>query len=76
VSRVLPAADWIRAEELLVPAASGDDAGELARARRRRDDDVAALDPGVRRLVNPHVYHVSVTEELHRSKQALLAGLG
>jgi nicotinate phosphoribosyltransferase len=76
VSRVLPAADWIRAEELLVPAASGDDAGELARARRRRDDDVAALDPGVRRLVNPHVYHVSVTEELHRAKQALLAGLG
>jgi len=26
--------------------------------------------------VNPHVYHVSVTEELHRAKQALLAGLG
>ena len=32
--------------------------------------------PGVRRLVNPHTYHVSITDDLFALKQALLAGLG
>jgi nicotinate phosphoribosyltransferase len=30
---------------------------------------VEALDPGVRRIVNPHLYHVSITDELARLKQ-------
>jgi nicotinate phosphoribosyltransferase len=77
VSRVLHVADWTRAEELLAPASSGEVAhDDLSAARRRRDDDVAALDPGVRRLVNPHVYHVSITDDLHCTKQELLAQLG
>jgi len=40
--------------------------------RRRRREDLARLDPGVRRLVNPHVYHVSLTRELWRLKQRLV----
>jgi nicotinate phosphoribosyltransferase len=41
--------------------------------RRRREADVARLDPGVRRLINPHVYHVSLTERLWTLKQELIA---
>ncbi len=42
--------------------------------RRRREEDLARLDPGVRRLVNPHIYHVSLTERLWALKQELIAG--
>jgi len=41
--------------------------------RQRRDADVERLDPGVRRLMNPHIYHVSLTENLWRKKQELVA---
>jgi nicotinate phosphoribosyltransferase len=41
--------------------------------RRRRHADVARLDAGVRRLVNPHVYHVSLSERLWERKQALIS---
>ena len=37
--------------------------------------DVEALDPGVRRLVNPHTYHVSITDELFDLRQRLLGQL-
>ncbi len=43
--------------------------------RARRDRDVARLDPGVRRLVNPHIYHVSLTERLFALKEALVRKL-
>ncbi len=43
--------------------------------RRRRDEDVARLDPGVRRLVNPHIYHVSLTERLFALKEELVRKL-
>ena len=46
---------------------------DLDAARRRRATDVEALDPGVRRIVNPHVYHVSITDELARLKQEQIA---
>jgi hypothetical protein len=36
---------------------------------------VARLDPGVRRLVNPHIYHVSLTERLFALKEELLRKL-
>ncbi len=35
--------------------------------------DLDHLDPGVRRLVNPHRYHVSVTERLQRLRTKLIA---
>lgn len=41
--------------------------------RERRDADVARLDPGVRRLMNPHIYHVSLSEGLWEMKQELIA---
>lgn len=48
-------------------------AGEsLADMRDRRDRDLDRLDPGVRRILNPHVYHVSLTQALWRLKQDLV----
>lgn len=40
--------------------------------RARRIQDVNRLDAGVRRLVNPHIYHVSLTERLWQLKQQLI----
>jgi nicotinate phosphoribosyltransferase len=37
--------------------------------RERRDEDLNALDPGVKRIINPHIYHVSLTEKLWGLKQ-------
>jgi nicotinate phosphoribosyltransferase len=41
--------------------------------RQQRDADVERLDPGVRRLMNPHIYHVSLSEKLWKTKQQLIA---
>jgi nicotinate phosphoribosyltransferase len=41
--------------------------------RERRQADIDRLDPGVKRLINPHVYHVSLTERLWDLKQELIA---
>jgi nicotinate phosphoribosyltransferase len=40
--------------------------------RRIRVQDVERLDPGVRRIMNPHIYHVSLTKGLWNLKQDLL----
>jgi nicotinate phosphoribosyltransferase len=40
--------------------------------RERRKADVRCLDPGVRRLMNPHIYHVSLTQALWDLKQELI----
>ncbi len=40
--------------------------------RERRQADVERLDPGVRRLINPHIYHVSLTQRLWDLKQELI----
>lgn len=45
----------------------------LSDIRERRDADIDRLDPGVRRLVNPHTYHVSLTPELWDLKQRLIS---
>ena len=75
---------WSHAEVVSVPVLSEGDGGGRRRARRRwptrvgrhrRADDVERLDPGVRRLVNPHRYHVSITDELFELKQKALAAL-
>jgi nicotinate phosphoribosyltransferase len=44
----------------------------LEEMRAKRIADVEALDPGIRRLVNPHIYHVSLTQRLWDLKQALI----
>jgi len=40
--------------------------------RERRDADLRRLDPGVRRLMNPHLYHVSLTQRLWQLKEELI----
>ncbi|MCL7454391.1 MAG: nicotinate phosphoribosyltransferase [Anaerolineae bacterium] len=40
--------------------------------RERREADMGRLDPGVRRLINPHIYHVSLTPRLWQQKQELI----
>ncbi len=45
----------------------------LDEMRARRTADVERLDPGIRRLVNPHIYHVSLSEKLWDLKQELIA---
>ncbi len=43
--------------------------------RRRRQADIERLDPGVRRLVNPHIYHVSLSQHLWDRKQDLIQAI-
>lgn len=45
----------------------------LEAIRQARRDDVARLDPGVRRLIHPHIYHVSLTQALWDLKYELIA---
>jgi nicotinate phosphoribosyltransferase len=40
--------------------------------RQRREADLDRLDPGVKRLTNPHIYHVSLTPRLWDLKQSLI----
>jgi len=40
--------------------------------RQRREADTSRLDPGVKRLMNPHIYHVSLTQRLWDLKQHLI----
>jgi nicotinate phosphoribosyltransferase len=48
------------------------DLPSIADMRSWRQADVDRLDPGVRRLVNPHVYHVSLSQRLWDLKQDLI----
>jgi nicotinate phosphoribosyltransferase len=41
--------------------------------RERRIAELDRLDPGVRRIMNPHIYHVSLTTKLWELKQSLIA---
>jgi nicotinate phosphoribosyltransferase len=40
--------------------------------RQQREADLERLDPGVQRIINPHIYHVSLTGKLWELKQNLL----
>lgn len=40
--------------------------------RQNRKNDLDKLDSGVRRLLTPHMYHVSLTESLWELKQELI----
>jgi nicotinate phosphoribosyltransferase len=48
------------------------DLPSIEEIRVRRQADVERLDAGVRRLVNPHIYHVSLTPQLWDLKQTLI----
>jgi nicotinate phosphoribosyltransferase len=45
----------------------------IEQMREQRQADLGRLDEGVRRLINPHIYHVSLTEKLWNVKQELIA---
>ncbi len=75
-SRVLGAGEAVAQEELL---ATVDPIGAqlapqeaLEQMRQRRDKDLEKLHPGVLRLVNPHIYHVSLSQPLQQLKQDLI----
>jgi nicotinate phosphoribosyltransferase len=77
--RVLEQSRISQIEPLLVPVL---EQGKLIyqmptieQMREQRRADVARLDPGVRRLLNPHVYHVSLSEQLWQMKQELIRSL-
>jgi nicotinate phosphoribosyltransferase len=74
--RTLAAAEISAVEELYTPVFSAgkqqDGAPDLEELRGRRRADLERLDPGVRRLVNPHIYHVSVTPRLKELKARLV----
>jgi nicotinate phosphoribosyltransferase len=48
------------------------DLPDIEEMRRRRQHDIDQLDPGVKRLINPHTYHVSVSQKLWNLKQELI----
>jgi nicotinate phosphoribosyltransferase len=76
ITRVLDEAKVSSTEELLEETsleAPADDPAVVTEARKRRVADLERLDPGVKRLVNPHVYHVSVTRALSELKVRLIA---
>jgi nicotinate phosphoribosyltransferase len=45
----------------------------LDEIRERRKADLERLDLGVRRLLNPHIYHVSLSPKLWQLRQSLIA---
>ena len=45
---------------------------DIEAMRLQRQADVDRLDPGVRRIMNPHIYHVSLTQKLWDLKQDLI----
>lgn len=47
----------------------------LEALREARQQDIERLDPGVLRLVNPHIYHVSLTQCLWDLKQQAIASV-
>ena len=59
-------------EDVLVAGKKVGSAAPLEVLRARRQRDVERLDAGVRRFMNPHVYHVSLTDRLWRHKQELI----
>ena len=67
VTRVEPLLETILDEGRLVY-----DLPDIAEMRERRVHDVDALNTGVRRLVNPHIYHVSLSDKLWQLKQDLV----
>jgi len=47
----------------------------IEQMRALRQEDLEKLDPGVRRIMNPHIYHVSVTKRLWDLKQGLIKAI-
>jgi nicotinate phosphoribosyltransferase len=76
VSRVIQRSDITEIEDLLVEVYRDGSrvtpSPDLDEMRSRRIADLDRLDVGVRRLVNPHIYHVSLTERMKRLQLRLI----
>ncbi len=75
--RVLKKGDVSKAESLLEKIL---DQGKLVyefpsieELRKQRRSDMECLDSGIKRIVNPHIYHVSLSDELWNLKEKLIA---
>lgn len=76
VMRRLPAGRISGREELLDPFdpwVTVDEHQAVVEARQRRSEDLARLDVGVRRIINPHVYHVSLSAGSWQLKRSVMA---
>ena len=77
VQRTIDTSEVTQVEELLEPVFSSgvrkDGAPDIGELRQRRANDLLRLDPGVRRLVNPHIYHVSVTKSMKKLQRDLVS---
>ena len=79
LQRTLLAKDVLGIEPLLVDILREgrpvDPPPTIEQIRARRQSDMERLDPGVKRLMNPHIYHVSLTEKMWQLKQKLIAAM-
>ena len=77
--RRLPEGAVSNVETLLTAVLEGgkrlEESPTIDELRRRRIADLERLDPGVRRLINPHVYHVSLTDSLWDMKVGMVRRL-
>ncbi len=77
VSRMLGSSETVEVEPLLETVHSDgtrmDGNPDLETMRSRRVADLGRLDAGVRRLINPHLYHVSVTGHVKEIQNDLVA---
>jgi nicotinate phosphoribosyltransferase len=75
--RSLPVSNVSQAESLLVEVLREGrlvyELPSMEEMRAARDADLRRLDPGVKRLMNPHIYHVSLSDQLWNLKQKLIA---
>lgn len=74
--RVLNAEDVSEIEPLLADVLKGGkivyEMPAIEESRQRRKTDIERLDPGIRRLMNPHIYHVSLSQKLCTLKVQLI----
>jgi nicotinate phosphoribosyltransferase len=59
-------------EDIVTKGHTVADLPSMESLRRRRADDIERLDEGVKRLINPHVYHVSLSEGLWNLRKGIL----
>ena len=77
--RSLKPSEIKQVEKLLVPVIKDGvittDRPGISDMRTRREKDIESLDPGVCRLINPHIYHVSLSKKLWDLKQTMIKNL-
>jgi nicotinate phosphoribosyltransferase len=79
LQRILARKELIEIEPLLQDILKAgrrlNDSPSIEQIRALRRSDMERLDPGVKRLMNPHIYHVSLSEKMWQRKQKLIAAM-